>query len=501
MNRVKHIMGTLLIALPVMLLFAGCEKFLDRKPLSATLDDLNQGGLEGQVYGLYGAIRNGDVAGQGFGGIPWLAMNGFRADDSEKGSSAADGADWGVIYDKFQYVKDHWSSTTYWDQHYVLIGQANTALQTADSLNLTDDASRVNIAEARFFRAFAYFDLVRAFGEVPKIDYRVYNPSDARRPKASVAEIYTLIDSDLNEAIANLPVTWPAKYKGRLVQAAAKALHAKTMLYRQNWSGAFGLTQQIILSGQFKLLDDFSTVFKEAGENGAESVWEIQAYIGPNGIDNYFSWYGIAQGIRGSGDWDLGWGWNTPTQSLADAYGAGDKRKDVTIQASGQPDGYGRTVPGSVFDVPSGPLPRKYWNKKVYPEPAMQSATSNRQAGWVNQRILRFSDVLLMAAEAANELGGTENQVFAERYLNQVRNRAGLTSVAFASKDQMRNEIKLERRRELAMEGERFYDLVRWNDAELVLGSDGYTPCHKYYPIPQSAIDFAAGVLIQNPCW
>lgn len=182
MNRVKHIMGTLLIALPVMLLFAGCEKFLDRKPLSATLDDLNQGGLEGQVYGLYGAIRNGDVAGQGFGGIPWLAMNGFRADDSEKGSSAADGADWGVIYDKFQYVKDHWSSTTYWDQHYVLIGQANTALQTADSLNLTDDASRVNIAEARFFRAFAYFDLVRAFGEVPKIDYRVYNPSDARRP-------------------------------------------------------------------------------------------------------------------------------------------------------------------------------------------------------------------------------------------------------------------------------------------------------------------------------
>jgi hypothetical protein len=501
MNRIKQLIGSLLIAIPVVMLFTGCEKFLDRKPLTATLDDLNQGGLEGQVYGLYGAIRNGDVAGQGFGGIPWLAMHGFRADDSEKGSSSADGADWGVIYDEFQYVKDHWSSTTYWDQHYVLIGQANTALQLADSLGLTDDASRVNIAEAKFFRAFAYFDLVRAFGEVPKIDFRVYNPGDAKQPKASIQEIYALIDEDLDEAMANLPVVWQAKYKGRLTQAAARALKAKTLLTRQNWSGAFSLAQQIILSGQFRLLDEFSTNFKEAGENGPESIWEIQAYIGPNGTDNYFSWYGIAQGVRGSGDWDLGWGWNTPTQSLVDAYAAGDKRKAATIQASGEADGYGKTLPGSVFDVPSGPLPRKYWNKKVYPEPSMQSSTSNRQAGWVNQRELRYADVLLMAAEAANELGGTENQLFAERYLNQVRNRAGLGNVTFVDKAQMRTAIKNERRSELAMEGERFFDLVRWGDAETVLGPAGYVPCNKYYPIPQSAIDFSGGVLVQNPCW
>ncbi|MCU0380627.1 MAG: RagB/SusD family nutrient uptake outer membrane protein [Chitinophagaceae bacterium] len=501
MNRIKQLIGSLLIAIPVVMLFTGCEKFLDRKPLTATLDDLNQGGLEGQVYGLYGAIRNGDVAGQGFGGIPWLAMHGFRADDSEKGSSSADGADWGVIYDEFQYVKDHWSSTTYWDQHYVLIGQANTALQLADSLGLTDDASRVNIAEAKFFRAFAYFDLVRAFGEVPKIDFRVYNPNDAKQPKASIQEIYALIDEDLDEAMANLPVVWQAKYKGRLTQAAARALKAKTLLTRKNWSGAFSLAQQIILSGQFRLLDDFATNFKEAGENGPESIWEIQAYIGPNGTDNYFSWYGIAQGVRGSGDWDLGWGWNTPTQSLVDAYASGDERKAATIQASGEADGYGKTLPGSVFDVPSGPLPRKYWNKKVYPEPSMQSSTSNRQAGWVNQRELRYADVLLMAAEAANELGGTENQLFAERYLNQVRNRAGLGNVTFVDKDQMRTAIKNERRYELAMEGERFFDLVRWGDAETVLGPAGYVPCNQYYPIPQSAIDFSGGVLVQNPCW
>jgi hypothetical protein len=503
MNRIKNIIGYLLFAFPVMILFMGCEKFLDRKPLTATLDDLNQGGLEGQVYGLYGAIRNGDVAGQGFGGIPWLAMNGFRADDSEKGSSSADGADWGVIYDQFQYVKDHWSSTTYWDQHYVLIGQANTALQLADSLNLSDPPSIINIAEAKFFRAFAYFDLVRAFGEVPKIDFRVYNPSDARKPKAKVEEIYTLIDEDLNDAIANLPTSWPAKFKGRLTQAAAKALKAKTMLYRKNWAGALALCDQIIKSGQYSLMTDYTKLFKEGGENSSESIWEIQAYIGPNGTDNYYSWYGIAQGVRGSGDWDLGWGWNTPTQSLVNAFdSAGDvNRKKSTILASGTSDGYGRTVPASVFDVPAGPLPRKYWNYKVYPEPAMQTATSNRQAGWVNQRELRYADVLLMAAESANELGGTTNADLAQKYLNEVRSRAGLSAISFDNQAQMRTAIKKERRIELAMEGERFYDLVRWDDAEIVLGSAGYTPCHKYYPIPQSAIDFAGGVLVQNPCW
>ncbi|HAK11867.1 MAG TPA: RagB/SusD family nutrient uptake outer membrane protein, partial [Chitinophagaceae bacterium] len=304
-----------------------CSKFLDRKPLNATLEDLNQGGLEGQIYGLYGAIRNGDVAGQGFGGIPWLAMNNFRSDDSEKGSSAADGADWGVIYDQFQYVKDHWSNTTYWDQHYVLIGQANTALQIADSLKLTDAASQINRAEARFFRAFAYFDLVRAFGEVPKIDFRVYSAVDAQRPKSSVAEIYALIDADLQFAAANLPSNWKnaagsSRFPGRLTKGAAQALAAKTQLYRQNWSAALTLCQSVISSGEYALTGNYDDIWKEAGENNSESIFEIQASIGANNADNYFSWYAIAQGVRGSGDWDLGWGWNTPTQNLVDAFDA-----------------------------------------------------------------------------------------------------------------------------------------------------------------------------------
>lgn len=502
MNNLKKIVTGALFSVLLILIMPGCTKFLDRKPLAATLDDLNQGGLEGQIYGLYGAIRNGDVAGQGFGGIPWLAMNNFRSDDSEKGSSPADGADWGVIYDQFQYVKDHWSSNTYWDQHYVLIGQANTALQLADSLKLTDAASLVNIAEAKFFRAFAYFDLVRAFGQVPKIDFRVYNPSDAKKPKATVAELYALIDADLTYAEANLPANWAAKFIGRLTNGAAKSLHAKTMLYRQNWSGALSLCQQVINSGKYALQSDYSKIFTDAGENSSESVWEIQAHIGANGSDNYFSWYAIAQGVRGAGEWDLGWGWNTPTSDLVNAFETGDTRKNATILYSGQTDGvYGKVLPS----FPG--IPRQYWNKKVYPDPAMQVTTGSRQGGWINQRMIRYADVLLMAAEAANEVGGAPNAALAQSYIEQLRSRArnGVTgvlpTVVFTDQAQMRTAIQNERRYELAMEGERFYDLVRWGLAPTVLSSLGYQNKHRYYPIPQPAIDFSGGVLVQNPEW
>lgn len=510
MYKLKEKLRLLILIVPLFALISGCSKFLDRKPLTATLSDLNQGGLEGQIYGLYGAIRNGDVAGQGFGGIPWLAMNSFRSDDSEKGSSASDGADWGVIFDQFQYVKDHWSSNTYWDHHYVLIGLANTALQTADSLKLDQPADMINRAEARFFRAFAYFDLVRAYGQVPKIDFRVYNAQDANKPKASVADIFALIDSDLTFAEANLPVDWAnasgnSRFPGRLTRFAAMALHAKTHLYRNpdasgkaagNWAAALGLAQQVISSGKYALDQNYAHVWTNEAENGPESLFEIQAYIGPNNADNNFAWYAIAQGVRGSGDWDLGWGWNTPTQTLVDAYTAGDKRKDATILYSGGTDDYGRQLP----DYPS--IPRLYWNKKVYPEPAIQTLTGNRQGGWINQRVIRYSDVLLMAAEAANELGGATNLAQAINYVNQVRKRTGLADVpANTTQAALRTIIQNERRFEFAMEGERFFDLVRWGLAQQVLGPLGYTSRHRYYPLPQPAIDRANGVLVQNPEW
>lgn len=505
MNKIKRLLWGLMMSVFIFTLFSGCKKFLDRKPLTATLDDLNQGGVEGQIFGLYGGIRNPDVAGIGFGGINWLGMHALRSDDQEIVADPGAGG-WHTTYDLFQYVKDDWSTNEYWARHYVLIGLANTALQTIDSLALTDANSLINEAEAKWFRAYSYFEMVRTYGQVPLIDFRIYNAGDANIPKSTEAQIYALIDADLTFAEQHLPQNWSpsagsaSKYPGRLTSGAAKALHAKTYLYRQNWSSALALCESVINSTEYELTPQFWQIWKTAGENNKESIFEIQAYQSAGAVDNYWSWWGTQQGVRGAGEWNLGWGWNTPTQDLVDAFETGDVRKPSTILFSGQSDdpttgGFGRTLP------PYPTIPARYWNKKTYADPAEQAVVGDLTgAAYINQRVLRYSDVLLMAAEAANELGGAANAILAEDYVNAVRNRAGLGDISFTNQAAMRTIIKRERRSEFAMEGERFFDLVRWGDANAILGPLGYQNKHRYYPIPTPALS-ANPNLVQNPEW
>lgn len=507
MIKIKQIIVTVVAATMTITMFSGCKKFLDRKPLSATVDDLQVGALDGQVLGLYGAIRNSKsdpYCGDGFQSLPWVAMNGFRSDDGEIVSDPGASA-WHQTYDNFAYTKDDWGAGLYWDKHYILIGLCNDALDLAVRGNYTDPASVINVAEAKFFRAYAYFDLVRTFGEVPKIDFKINAPADGYKRKATVAEIYALIDADLTAAEANLPLNWPAKFAGRLTTGAAKTLHAKTLMYRQQWAPALALCQQVISSNQYSLFAPYYKIFKKEGELCSESVFEIQAAKAAGDGDIYWSRLGQLQGVRGgSGAWDLGWGWNTPTASLVSAYEAGDERKDATILYSNQSDGgpntggYGLTLPNLTNAL--------YWNKKVYNNyndylaAGLGTPNNEAQNTWVNHRVLRYADVLLMAAEAANELGGGPNQLNAVSWTNMVRARANLPAIAFASQGQMRDVIKKERRIEFAMEFERFFDLVRWNDAIAVLGGLGYQNKHRFYPIPTTALN-ANPQLVQNPEW
>jgi hypothetical protein len=438
-------------------------------------------------------------------------MHALRSDDQEAGADPGSSG-WHSIYDNFQYVKDDWSTDEYWARHYVLIGLANTALHTIDSMKLSGPSDLINEAEAKWFRAFSYFELVRTYGEVPKIDFQVTDPAQAQIAKSSVSDIFALIDADLQFAEQHLPLTWGNKYQGRLTSGAAKTLHAETYLYRNpdntgkanaNWSAALALSQEVVNSGQYSLTPEYWKIWKTEGENNQESVFEIQAYQGPGGTDNYWSWWGTQQGVRGSGEWNLGWGWNTPTQNLVDSYEPGDKRKAATILFTGQSDnfngqtndpnsgGYGRTLPTG--------LATKYFNKKTYANPAEQAAVGDPNgAAYINQRVYRYADVLLMAAEAANELGGAANQTLATNYVNQIRERAGLSDVTFTTQAAMRDIIKKERRAEFGMEGKRFFDLVRWGDAEAVLAPLGYTRKNRYYPIPSPAIN-SNPKLIQNP--
>ncbi len=519
MKRILNIILLLLIAIPALFMSSGCKKFLDRKPLTATFDDLNQGALESQVYGLYSTLRSY----AGFSTLPWLDFNSIRDDDALKGSSLTDGAEINTEFETFQYTKDDWATDTYWNDHYYMIGLSNTILHTADSLKLTDDASLRNVGEACFFRAYSFFELVKAYGDVPLLNFYASKPSDNIKPKSPAAAIYAQIDSDLNIAVQYLPLNWEIsgnnRYPGRLTSGAAKTLWAQTYLQRQNWAQVIALCQQVIASGQYSLTPDFKDIWKDgldnAGKNGPESIFEMQATVGKNGSNNYGVQWGTCQNVRQGGagqDWNLGWGWNQPTQKLVTDWDSTDPRKAKTILYSGQSDGgaatggYGNTLPPYDALGSSGHVERPYWNKKVYSDPAMRAFTGqilgNGGADWIDHRILRYADVLLMLAEASNETGdGTTAEAMLEQVRARARNgnNAVLPHIAFVSQAQMRTAIKNERRWEFALEGYRFNDLVRWGDAQAVLGSLGYQPRNALYPIPQPAIDLSGGVLVQNP--
>lgn len=476
---------------------AGCKKnFLDREPLGRyTTTDLSAGSFDSQIFGVYTGMRA-----EGVSGVKFIAVMSIRSDDAEKGSSVTDAVDTENFFDNFNYTKDFWLLNDFWGDHYKLIGLANNVIADIDSTGATDQPTLVNRGEAKFMRAYAFFNLVRAFGEVPKLNFKVKTAAQANIPKSPVAEIYAQIDADLAEAAAVLPAAWPSLYSGRLTSGAAISLQAKTFLYRQNWASALTAAKAVINSGRYNLSTPYDRIFTEDGENSAESIFEIQALYTQT-IDQGIQ-YATINGVRGAGNFDLGWGWNTPTQSLADAFEVGDPRKDATLLYSGRVNTpYGENIPAATATVP-----RPYWNKKTYTNPAIRLSTNSRFGRWLNLRILRYSDVVLMAAEAANEVGGAANTTDALNYVEMVRARARGTSttvlpkIVLTDQARIRDTIRHERRVELGMENERFFDLVRWGIARQTFLAAGknYQERNRYLPIPQPEIDKSAGVLKQN---
>ncbi|MEO5998576.1 MAG: RagB/SusD family nutrient uptake outer membrane protein [Chitinophagaceae bacterium] len=477
---------------------SSCKKnFLDRQPLGRYVDsDIPAGSYDSKVFAAYAVLRK-----NGFNHHLYLAIQSFRSDEADKGSSSSDGADQALMYDDFQYVKTNGGLGDYWTDHFAMIIAANTIISDIDSLKLTDAGTLINKAEAKFMRAFAYFDLVRAFGQVPKIDFKINDAAQVNKPKAAVADLFALIDADLTEAAGTLPVSWEASLVGRLTKGAALALQAKTYLWRNNWASALTSAKNVVSLGRYGLVSSYGSQFRSEGENGSESIFEIQAFY--KTTQDLGIIYTNVQGVRGAGQWDLGWGWNVPSPQLIKEYEPGDPRRSETILYSGQSDSlYGNTVPS----FPT--VPQLYWNKKVYTNPLDRTALNNRFGPWMNHRILRYADVLLMAAEAANEVGGAQNTTDALAWLEMVRARARGASTTILPKvtntDQtaLRNAVRHERFVELAMEEQRFWDIVRWGIDVVVLpaaGKAGYLPKHRLLPLPQAEVDKSGGVLIQNP--
>ena len=480
----------------------GCRKdFLDRKPLGGyTSDDYPypEGGsaLDQYIFAAYGSFRSWGCVGEGY-----VAAANIRSDDAVKGSVPTDAL---IVlpFDQFPVPPDNGLVNTIWEGYYDAVTKCNIALSatSSDSIPLSADIKTRSRAEARFLRGYAYFTLVRFFGRIPLVD-TVVSVGESSVPQSSVAEVYQFIEQDLQFAAAHLPDHWDARYIGRATSGAAHGLLAKVYLYEEKWQQAMAEAGTVIQSGLYNLETPYDQIFTEAGENGSGSLFEIQCYSDANHPSDYGSQYAQVQGVRGTGTANLGWGLNVPTEDLVAAYESDDPRQKSTILfcPSREPTRYGESFP-------SEPNPR--YNMKVYTDPAKRQSV-NAQAGyWVNIRVLRYADVLLMYAEAANELGQTDEAL---QKLEMVRARARgtndqiLPEVTTRNQQALRERIRHERRVELAMEDQRFFDLVRWKIAGPVMHDAGVSGFNAnrdgLLPIPQVQIDLSQGAnkLQQNP--
>lgn len=190
-----------------------CSDMLDQKPQgSLTEDDLTGGTYETQVFNIYALLRGFHLT----SGNTALAIHGMRSEDAEKGSTLSDGAATGKMFDDFEYSTNNGMVKSYWNANYAIIHKANDILEEMKKNPSLTNGDLINKGEALFMRAFCYFNLVRAFGDVPLIDFKIYDASEANVPKSAATRIYELIDADLTEAESYLPRSWEAQYIGRL---------------------------------------------------------------------------------------------------------------------------------------------------------------------------------------------------------------------------------------------------------------------------------------------
>ena len=508
MKNYKQLSITLIALLAIV---AGCgKKFLDVNPQGKETQAtaLTDTAAASQILaGAYNALYFG-----GFDkttvGLEWVMLGDVASDDADKGSTPDDfGTNGAGDVDNFTVNANNGIMLNVWNGYYVGIARANQAIDNITQNTALDQTTRNRLlGEARFLRGFFYFNLVRAFGGVVKVT-RVPQPSelntDEFNTRASTDTIYNVIITDLQFAVDNLPLkNDPSTAVGRANKGTAESYLAKVYLYQKNWQKAFDLTQDVISSGLYSLVPDYQYIFREkavnneGGTNNSESIFEVQTQQNTtsNGVSPLFS---NGQGPRGKGGWnDLGFGFNDPTQDLVNAYEPGDTRDSATVIYI-QPTGGANT--GTVlwdgFRIPtldSVQNPRynyKAYHSPIAETPAIDGIKDNKPK---NIRLMRYAEVLLIHAEAAAMLGNADATI----YLNMVRARANLPPSTGTQAN-----IWKERRVELAMEQDRFFDLVRQGRAGTVMRAAGknFTDNkNEVFPIPQQIIDLSNGRMKQN---
>lgn len=482
----------------VILAGSSCADFLD-EPLQGVYSTATFYKTEDHAYlaltGVYNAISfvstNNNL---------WV-FGDVASDDAIKGGLAGDQSDIQFI-DEFTYARNNTSIEKIWKHYYEGISRANYLLYYVPGIPM-DAVKRDRIlAEGKFLRAYLYFILVNIFGEIPIKLNPPLNPDEINKPKSPVEDVYLQIEKDLSEAVTVLEAATTAQNLGHAARGAALGLLAKVYLYQEKYTEALATIDLVEGLGIYQLQDVYKNNFIDSTQNNSESLFEIQhlsaqvpklgshlnQYFGPSKDNSYY--------------------FNTPLQNFIDEFelatGAEpDPRLDYTVGRQGQ-----NWINGEPFDPPpssppwspTGYLQKKHCQpKKEEPNPGDAS---------MNYVYLRFADILLMKAEALNELNrGAEALV----PLNAVRKRAResflfdqdqpgfgvipagmLPDVVTTATATLRDAIRHERRVELGFEFHRYFDLMRYGKqaAETALSSTGFVyEQHRYFLIPQSELD------------
>ncbi len=477
------------LALIMMLLLTACsEDFLEKKPLGQLSSDTFFTTEEHAILStntVYSMLRNWEVH-----VFSYIGITDIVSDDADKGSTPND-ANFLTEIDNFTFDPGNTAFGGVWSGFYRGIYRANLNINRIPEIDMNQALKERLIGENKFLRAYFYFKLVRWFGDVPLITVPL-NPDEYKQARTPAAQVYALIEQDLLDAAASLPTSYPPDDVGRITQGAAQGLLSKVYLTQGNFAGAEQYAMAVINSGNYALFPNYSELFQPQGENSSESLFEVQAAafeIGGGGTQ-----YNEVQGVRGVPN--LGWGFNRPSDDLVKAYESGDPRRDATIFYPGEvlPDGS-----DIIRDNPN--IENERFNQKAW-VPDHPGGNGN---GPGNIRILRYADVLLIAAEALNENGKAQEAL---TYLNMVRARARgnnqnlLPDVTTTNQAALRQRIWQERRVELAMEQQRWFDLQRQGRVGEVMrnvGKNFVDGKHELFPIPQTEIDLSGGLMIQNP--
>ena len=493
---------SIIIGSSLLLVTSGCKKFLDKEVPGAfaeedfykTDQDVTQAVTA--VYDMMQAHYNNNW------GSLYMIKTLLSDECNAGGSDAGDQPGYQTI-DKYNHDATNDKIRDAWRMSYFTIYRANKVVNRSTADN---DLRKRLIGEAKFLRAYNYFELATLWGDVPLVLDDIPPSQYTSTGRKTRANIYAQVEKDLLDAISVLPLksTYGSADKFRVSKGAAQALLGKLYLYQQKWAEAVTQLEAVISSNQFGLAPSVGAAFSKNFEFGTESLFEISYTTARNYDWGNFPWSGAPEsnihiqlmGPRGdyytkapSDSLLAGWGFNLPKQKLYDAYvAAGDvaRRKQIVMSKTELVAMGGNWTNDNAWGF-EGFFQRKYGSFA-----AQTGGPINELNYGTNWRHIRYADVLLMAAEAHYR---ANNETKSRQYLNMVRQRATLADVT-ASGSALFDAIVKERQLELAFEGVRFTDLVRWGLAAQELGTLGYQSKHQLLPVPD--YDVKTGSLTQN---